>query len=142
MSKAPSPEGYIEFLQTLAPGRTGELRDYCAPDVRFCDPFNDVRGVEAYIRVLDDMYEKLANVRLTVRHRAHDGAIWYLRWEFAYRMRAKADIQTIQGVSELRFGDDGRVLEHVDHWDAASQLYERFPLIGAVLRAIRRRIAA
>lgn len=142
MSAAPSPEAYIDFLQALTPERTGELRDYCAPDIRFRDPFNDVRGVEAYKRVLDDMYEKLAYVRFKVRHSAGDDAIRYLRWDLEYRSGAKADIRTIQGMSELRFGADGRVVEHVDHWDAASQLYERLPLIGAVLRAIRRRIAA
>ncbi len=133
---------YIGFLESLTPERTGELREFCAPDVRFRDPFNDVRGVDAYVRVLDDMFDKLADVRFSVSHHACDGAVCYLRWVLEYRTRANAARRTIHGVSELLYGADGLIAEHVDHWDAASQLYERIPVLGTVLRAIRRRIAA
>ena len=33
---------------------------------------------------------------------------------------------------------DGRVVEHRDYWDAAEQLYEKLPLIGGVLRLLKR----
>ncbi len=142
MSARRIPEDYIDFLQSLTAERTGDLRKYCAPDVRFRDPFNDVRGVDAYVRVLDDMFEKLADVRFSVSHHARDRAICYLRWKLEYRSGPSAARETIIGVSELHCREDGLIAEHIDHWDAASQLYERIPLIGAVLRAIRRRIAA
>jgi hypothetical protein len=45
-------------------------------------------------------------------------------------------------MSELRFAADGRVREHIDHWDAAAQVYERLPLIGGLMRLIRRRFAS
>ena len=45
-------------------------------------------------------------------------------------------------MSEVTLAEDGRVLAHIDHWDPAAQLYERVPVLGAVLRMIRRRLAA
>ena len=48
----------------------------------------------------------------------------------------------VEGLTEVKFGEDGRVSLHIEHWDAARQLYEHFPLIGPLLRHLRRRIAS
>jgi hypothetical protein len=42
----------------------------------------------------------------------------------------------------IRFADDGRVEEHIDHWDAGRELYERFPFIGLPIAFLRRRLSA
>jgi hypothetical protein len=44
-------------------------------------------------------------------------------------------------MTEVHFDQSGKVAAHLDHWDAASQLYEHVPLLGGVLRIIRRRLA-
>jgi len=43
-------------------------------------------------------------------------------------------------VTHLRFDDAGRVTHHRDLFDAAEGFYETLPVIGAMLRAIKRRI--
>ena len=45
-------------------------------------------------------------------------------------------------MSELHFDEAGTLRAHIDHWDAAGQLYEKLPGIGWLLRRIRRRLAA
>jgi hypothetical protein len=47
----------------------------------------------------------------------------------------------IEGVSEVRFDAAELVVEHVDYWDPAAAVYERLPLLGGVLRGLRRRLA-
>ena len=44
----------------------------------------------------------------------------------------------VEGMSEIRFAPDGRVTDHQDHWDAATQFYGRLPLIGPALRWLGR----
>jgi hypothetical protein len=56
--------------------------------------------------------------------------------DFTFRNRRFS----IDGVSEVAFDEAGKVRSHIDHWDAAGGLYERLPLIGAVLRHLRRRL--
>ena len=48
----------------------------------------------------------------------------------------------ITGASMVMFADDGRVMTHVDYWDAASQLYEKLPIIGWLLKKLRQLFAA
>jgi hypothetical protein len=45
-------------------------------------------------------------------------------------------------MSEVQFDEAGSVRAHIDHWDAAGQLYEKLPVIGWILRRIRARLAA
>ena len=48
----------------------------------------------------------------------------------------------IQGASRLQFAADGRVASHRDYWDSGRELYEHLPLLGVLLRALRRRLGA
>ena len=43
-------------------------------------------------------------------------------------------------MSEIRSDREGRVIEHVDHWDASEQFYAWLPVIGGLIRLIRGKI--
>ena len=132
-------ERYIAWWQGV-PGTLVDTESVIAPNGRFVDPFTDVRGSAAVRHHLEKAYGKLHDVRITVSDRAFSGRIAYMRWTFALRMRPGGPMRAIAGMSEVHFGDDGRVSLHYDHWDAASQVYEHIPVLGAILRAARARI--
>ncbi|MFQ3623490.1 MAG: nuclear transport factor 2 family protein, partial [Acetobacteraceae bacterium] len=64
----------------------------------------------------------------------------YLRWVFT--IGGAGPVRRIEGVSEIRFAASGLVSAHLDHWDSGSQVYARLPVLGAVIRAVSRRLAA
>jgi len=139
MSESPLTT-YGGYLETLSPERLQILDQFVAPDVHFRDPFNDCHGIADMRRVLEHMYATLDNVRFTVSSSAmgdHDG---FLAWRFDCDWRGRRI--GFEGVSQISFDEDGLVRRHVDHWDAASDFYERLPVIGPQLRFLRRRIAA
>jgi len=41
-------------------------------------------------------------------------------------------------VTLLKFDAAGKVNYHRDYWDAAEELYEKLPLIGPLMRGLRR----
>jgi hypothetical protein len=45
----------------------------------------------------------------------------------------------VRGGSHLQFGADGRITLHRDYWDAAEELYEKLPGVGALMRWLKRR---
>jgi hypothetical protein len=47
---------------------------------------------------------------------------------------------TAPGISHLRVGRDGRILFHMDYWDASGALAERIPLVGGVMRKVKSRL--
>ncbi len=133
---------YVDFFERLTPERLDELPSLCATDVHFKDPFNDARGIAHMRRVFERMYADVEAPRFEVIDRALsvDHRICYLRWVFTGHTR-KTTI-AIEGVSEVHFDKNGLATAHIDHWDAAGQLYEQLPIVGQVLRRVRRKLTA
>lgn len=132
-------ERYQTYLETLTVESLSTLGDYVTDDVRFKDPFNDVRGVDAMRRVFVHMFETLGDVKFTIHSTAQDGTVCFWAWHFDATLFDKP--WHFEGTSVLQFDADGRVTSHIDHWDAATAFYEKLPVIGWLLARIRRRIA-
>lgn len=141
MTNAAIPDTYLALFAELTAARLDELDALCAPDIRFVDPFNDVEGVEAFKRVLRDMFERLDDPRFRILDRAVGTHGVYVRWHFTATL-ARGRRLAIDGMSEVKVDTAGRVTAHVDHWDAAGQLYEKLPVVGRLMRWLRRRLAA
>ena len=137
---AEAADAYVAFWQALSADTLDGMDAVMAPDFRFVDPFNDVQGLEAVRRQFSHTYRRLHAVHITVHDRAVSGPTLYLRWTFAFQMRAGGRTWSLEGMSEVRFGADGRALSHIDHWDAAGQVYEHLPVLGTLIRLIRRRL--
>jgi steroid delta-isomerase len=130
---------YRAFLETLRPETLDRLPDFVAADVRFADPFNDVRGIDAMAAVFRHMFENLGAVAFAVEHLSFDGEVCLMSWRFSTTLRGNP--WTFDGTSIVRFDVAGKVVEHIDYWDAAGNFYERLPVIGWLLARIRRRLA-
>ena len=133
-------ERYVAWWQGL-PGTLDQTETMFAPDGRFVDPFGDVQGAGAIRRHLEKAYGRMSDVAITVSDRAMGDRAAYLRWSFSLRFGRSGPSRTIIGMSEVHVDETGRVTLHYDHWDAASQVYERVPLLGALLRAAKRKIS-
>ena len=133
---------FVDFYETLAPESLKRIGDVYAEDARFKDPFNDVRGVDEVRRVLAHMFDALSSARFVIRDALVDGDTAFLTWDFYFHAKKwKPDVeQHIHGASHLRFDAHGKAKYHRDYWDAAEELYEKLPLIGAVLRGLKKRM--
>jgi hypothetical protein len=64
-------------------------------------------------------------------------------WEFRFATKRFArGAQCIEGATHIVFDAGGAVLLHRDYWDAAEELYEKLPLLGTLMRWLKRRFAA
>ena len=132
----------VAFYENLAAADVARMGDLYAPDATFRDPFNEVRGVEAIQRIFRDMFEHLAECRFRIVDTVVDERGALLTWNFTFRIRRfRPEVeQCIHGASHLRFDAAGRVNYHRDYWDAAEELYAKLPLIGPVMRWLKRRL--
>lgn len=130
----------IAAFESLAPDSVDALAGLYAEDATFRDPFNDVRGRASVARIFGHMFEQVGSPRFEVHSAMCDGADAWLDWTMHFTMRGQ--VLRIEGATRLRFDDAGRVAEHRDYWDAAQELYEKLPLLGALMRTLRRRLGA
>lgn len=134
------PEPLIRWFETLSPETLDELPRFYAADAEFKDPFNEVRGVESIKHIFRHMFSQVAEPRFAVgsRFSGEDGVM--LLWDFHFRTRAPLPPRdmTARGVTHLRFNAEGKVVLHRDYWDAAEELYAKLPLVGVLMRGLRR----
>ena len=108
---------------------------------RFKDPFNEVEGVSAIRRVFEHMYATLDGPRFVVRETVAQGNQCFITWDFIFRMRRfNRQEQCVRGASHLHLAADGRICEHRDYWDAAEELYEKLPVVGALMHWLKSRV--
>ena len=133
----------IAFFEQLTPEDVARLAGIYAANAYFRDSFNEVRGLSAIARIFDDMFARLADCRFVIREVVADERGMLLTWDFTFRIRSyrSATVQTIHGASHLKFDAAGRIAYHRDYWDAAEELYAKLPLIGPVMRFLKRRLA-
>lgn len=131
----------IARFEHLSADDVPRLRELYADDVYFKDPFNDVHGVEAVEAVFAHMFDTLDTPHFVVREAIVQRDHCVLIWDFLFRFRRhRYELQTVHGVSYLRFAADGRVALHRDYWDAAEELYEKLPVLGSLMRWLKRRM--
>lgn len=130
----------VQLYEQLTPDRIKRLDAFYAADAHFKDPFNDVRGVQAIAGIFDHMFETLQNPHFIVTQRLVQGQQAFLVWDFHFRLRRwRPSIdQCISGATLLCFDDQGRVSQHRDYWDTAEELYEKLPLLGSLMRRLRK----
>ena len=141
---APSDPGLdrvVRFFESLSRESLATIDRVYAPDAWFKDPFNEVQGLVSITAIFEHMFEQVDSPRFVVRESIVQGESAMLVWdfEFAFRSPPPAGPQVIRGCSHLRFDAQGRVAYHRDYWDAAEELYAKLPLVGPLVRWMRRR---
>lgn len=131
------------FYEALTPQTLDQLPDYYAPDARFKDPFNDVTGASAIRAIFQHMFDTLENPRFVVHSVSGDSAQSFLTWTLYFYTRSGKQVRgwEIHGATHVQWAPDGRVAVHRDYWDVAEELYEKVPVLGSVMRLLKRRLA-
>ena len=131
----------VHFFETLSPASLDRLDALYAPGAYFKDPFNEVHGLPAIRQVFDHMYASLEQPRFVVTGCLVDGAECFLTWNFIFHFKRfdTGALQTVRGGSHLKFNPQGLVEFHRDYWDAAEELYEKLPVVGGLMRWLKKR---
>jgi hypothetical protein len=128
------------YFETLTPEAVDRLGDFYAPEARFKDPFNEVTGVPAIRAIFQAMYRRVDRPRFVITRTLCEGDEAFLAWEFLFCFKGdSARERTIRGATHIQFAADGRVVLHRDYWDAAEELYEKLPVLGSLMRWLKRR---
>ena len=87
------------------------------------------------VKTLNDV----KGLKFEITHRAWTENTLFLRWSFQGEVKGLNNWR-VEGMSEINFDERGLVCQHIDHWDAAGQFYEKLPLIGTIIRITRSRL--
>ena len=119
--------------------RLGELY---SDDIHFTDPLHEVQGLAQLRDYFGELYANVSELRFDFYgfDQVAEGE-GYLRWKmsFCHPRLANGQLIRVEGCSHLMWRD--KVYHHRDYFDAGALLYEHLPLLGRVIRWLKRRVA-
>jgi hypothetical protein len=117
---------------------TANVRQVYAPDAWFNDTIATEVGIDAIEKYLLKTAEGAESVSAKINDVAVSGPDCYVRWTMEIRTKNLAGGQPIitEGVSQLRFDGDGRIVLHQDFWNPATGIYQHLPLLGPAIRFV------
>jgi hypothetical protein len=114
------------------------VRSVYAPEAWFNDTIATEVGIDAIERYLLKTADGTESVQAKVQDVAVSGADCYVRWTMVVRAKklAGGEPVTTEGVSHLRFDDQGRIIVHQDFWNPSAGIYQHLPLLGPAIRYV------
>lgn len=136
----PALARFVDFYVTFSPEWLPRLAEIYGDGFVFLDPFGEIRGDHAKLTTHFGKMFKLHASSFVVEDVAvgKDGA--YVRWIWDWQWKAKSPRKRVPGVTHLRLGADGRVVFHQDLFDAAEGFFDVVPVVGAMIRAVKKRM--
>lgn len=139
MNHEASLQSLIDFFQSISRNSVAEISRIYTDDVWFKDPFNEVNGINEVRSIFTHMFDQVGSPRFVVTQSVLQGEHAFLTWDFLFFMKNQSKVEyCIRGATHLRFAPDGRVNFHRDYWDLAEELYEKLPLLGTLMRLLKR----
>ena len=121
-------KNYINLFSNLKPQNIHEFDDLVSNDIIFKDPFNNVKGVNAFKTIFYHMFKNVKEPKFRIVDYSINKQRVFLKWKMTFI--AFKSLQIIEGMSELLLNDAGKVASHIDYWDALNGLYIKIPFIG------------
>jgi ketosteroid isomerase-like protein len=137
-------ERVVQFFEQLQRSDVARMADIYTADAFFKDPFNEVQGIPAIQFIFAHMFESLEAPRFVITQKILQDTQCFVTWEFLFVMPRMdgGKTQTIRGATHFVLREDAglwRVAMHRDYWDAAEELYEKLPVVGSLMRWLKKR---
>ena len=132
---------FIDFYSVFSKERIKEsVRLLYAEDAYFRDGFREVKGRENIEAYFLSSTEAIHECTFDIRDVGYSDGNYYFRWIMKLALKRDRDNPLEEtGMSHVRFDANGQVVFHQDYWETAA-LYERLPILGSVIRWVKKRI--
>lgn len=138
----PSLEAFCTFYNKLDRTCTKKLYEVYTPDIEFHDPIHRISGLDSLEAYFNGLYENVTACRFEFHDQQRHADLAFVTWTMYLthpRLAGGRQI-SVEGCSRPTFAADGsgKVCCHRDYFDAGELLYEHLPLLGPVIRRIKR----
>jgi steroid delta-isomerase len=135
---------FMAAAEELTADTVDRLADFYALDCEFQDPFQTVRGRPAVSKIYRDMLRQLdrpafTQVQILGSTLTDQTSRFIIGWQFEFALRGGGNRHAVAGCSMLEIDSEGRIASHIDYWDA-SRLMQVLPIVGPLIRWLRRKI--
>lgn len=127
------------IFQNLTKDRLELIDQFYSKDILFIDPVGKIEGSKKITAYYKNLYQNVKKIRFDFSEVYESNetviAVWsmYLETE---KLNGGEGF-TVEGTSVIKFNSEGKAVFHRDYFDMGAFIYERIPLLGALIKKIR-----
>ncbi|MDJ0831953.1 MAG: nuclear transport factor 2 family protein [Gammaproteobacteria bacterium] len=131
---------FCQYYEKLDQNPLSQLGEIYSDDIEFCDPVHCVHGIETFTRYFEEMMQQVQRCWFDIEQVIEQDNEAYVRWvmNFQHPRLNGGNLIEVPGVSHLRFGE--KIDYHCDYYDLGAMLYEHIPLLGSLVKGIKKRL--
>ncbi|MFZ1385942.1 MAG: nuclear transport factor 2 family protein [Thiolinea sp.] len=134
---------FTEVYTHLQKGQLQALKTVYSPNIEFQDPLHRVQGYAAFEAYFTALYANLESCQFVIKDLFYQDnqacVIWVMTFVHPRLNSGKA--VAVEGASHLQFNEQ-LIEKHRDYTDLGQMLYEQIPVLGSVIRSVKKRAAA
>lgn len=132
-----------QVFNDLRATNTEILDGFYTNDVVFEDPLGQINGLASMKEYYQAMYKNVQDIRFEFKEDAIVGDRHLSTWVMYLRAKGLngGEEVAVHGVSELEFqAQSNHVIYHRDYFDMGEFLYQHIPILGSVIKLVRRQL--
>ena len=135
-------QNFISVYRELGVNNLTSLDQIYHPDIEFRDPLHQVNGLDELLEYFDSLYTHLEHCDFSIDKvfSSDNQAALYWTMSFCHPKLNQGSEIVVEGHSYL-VEQDNKVIKHRDYLDVGAMLYEHIPLLGSVVKTVKRRAA-
>ena len=116
------------------------LNEIYSDDVLFNDPIHEISGIENLKSYFKKLNENLIQGSFLFTDETITDNKAYLSWELTLKLKKPKQNVKASGISVLTF--EQKITHHRDYFDAGELFYENIPILGGIIRFLKKKIAS
>ncbi|MBL8993944.1 MAG: nuclear transport factor 2 family protein [Spirochaetia bacterium] len=132
-------EKFVDFFGRMNLNDDSILKEIYSEKVAFMDPIHQIHGLEALRSYFRKLNENLLEGAFVFTEESIAENKVYLSWEMNLKLKSPQKRVKASGISVLTIEE--KIVKHRDYFDAGELFYENVPLVGGVIRFLKKKIA-
>ncbi len=137
--QSPALIAFKSYFENLESADTAALNDIYSSGIHFQDPIHEIRGLERLSSYFEKLNANLASGGFRFTSEDVAGSKVFLGWDLELKLRRPAKVVRASGLSVLVLED--KIISHRDYFDAGELFYEHIPVLGGLIRVLKRKLA-
>lgn len=132
-------ERFKVFYRDIKKIPLSEIDEVYADNVLFKDPVQEVRGIEQLHACMMALCADVHSGRFEYLDQMVSENCAYIKWNMHFKHpKLGGKTLTVRGMSQIQFNE--RIYYHEDVYDLGQMLYEHVPLVGSLIRGLKKRL--
>ncbi|WP_026294586.1 nuclear transport factor 2 family protein [Salinimonas chungwhensis] len=138
-------ERFCSIYRDLTKISSTDLQTIYTQDVEFIDPIQRHKGIDDVAHYFEKLNEQASSCEFDIQHvvtcESNDADIHYLiTWYMTLVLKKPQKTIHLDGTTLLKKTDQGFYF-HRDYYDLGEMVYEHIPLIGWIIKKVKRKLA-